>query len=46
MNIRLAEAQVQGDPEKLKSETLEKIKKIDGWCMELKLLEDSRAPAA
>ncbi|NP_001150166.1 PYM protein isoform 1 [Zea mays] len=44
--IRLAEAQVQGDPEKLKSETLEKIKKIDGWCMELKLLEDSRAPAA
>ncbi|PWZ07159.1 Partner of Y14 and mago A [Zea mays] len=44
--IRLAEAQVQGDPEKLRSEALEKMKKVDGWLMELKLLEDKRAPAA
>ncbi|KAG0551834.1 hypothetical protein BDA96_01G457400 [Sorghum bicolor] len=44
--IRLAEAQLQGDPEKLKSDTLEKMKKIDGWRMELKLLEDKRAPEA
>ncbi|KAJ1297856.1 hypothetical protein BS78_01G409700 [Paspalum vaginatum] len=44
--IRLAEAQLQGDPEKSKSETLEKMKKIDAWHMELKLLEDKKAPAA
>ncbi|KAL6907577.1 hypothetical protein ACP4OV_002616 [Aristida adscensionis] len=44
--IRLAEAQLQGDPEKLKSETLEKTKKIEGWREELKLLETKRAPAA
>ncbi|KAL6649626.1 hypothetical protein ACP70R_013850 [Stipagrostis hirtigluma subsp. patula] len=44
--IRLAEAQLQGDPEKLKSETLEKMKKIEGWREELKLLENKRAPAA
>nr|CAB3496423.1 unnamed protein product [Digitaria exilis] len=42
--IRLAEAQLQGDPEKLKSETQEKLKKIEGWHAELKLLEDKRAP--
>ncbi|CAL4921880.1 unnamed protein product [Urochloa decumbens] len=42
--IRLAEAQLQGDPEKLKSETQEKLKRIEGWQAELKLLEDSRAP--
>lgn len=44
LQIRLAEAQLQGDPEKLKSETQEKLKKIDGWRAEVKLLEDSRAP--
>ncbi|CAN6307210.1 unnamed protein product [Urochloa humidicola] len=42
--IRLAEAQLQGDPEKLKSEMQEKLKKIEGWRAELKLLEDNRAP--
>ncbi|CAN6284843.1 unnamed protein product [Urochloa humidicola] len=42
--IRLAEAQLQGDPEKLKSETQEKLKKIEGWRAELKLLEDNRTP--
>ncbi|XP_062216142.1 partner of Y14 and mago-like [Phragmites australis] len=44
--IRLAEAQLQGDPKKLKPETLEKMKKIEGWREELKLLEDKTAPAA
>uniref|UniRef100_A0A0A8YRP8 WIBG Mago-binding domain-containing protein n=1 Tax=Arundo donax TaxID=35708 RepID=A0A0A8YRP8_ARUDO len=43
--IRLAEAQLQGDPEKLKAETQEKMKKIEGWREELKLLEDKRASA-
>ncbi|KAG2553157.1 partner of Y14 and mago-like isoform X4 [Panicum virgatum] len=42
--IRLAEAQLQGDSEKLKSETQEKLKKIEGWRAELKLLEDKKAP--
>ncbi|KAG2541950.1 partner of Y14 and mago-like isoform X2 [Panicum virgatum] len=42
--IRLAEAQLQGDPKKLKSETQEKLKKIEGWRAELKLLEDKKAP--
>ncbi|GJN30962.1 hypothetical protein PR202_gb19310 [Eleusine coracana subsp. coracana] len=41
--IRLAEAQLQGDPEKSKPETIEKMKKIEGWCEEFKLLEDKRA---
>ncbi|GJN08394.1 hypothetical protein PR202_ga26307 [Eleusine coracana subsp. coracana] len=41
--IRLSEAQLQGDPEKSKPETMEKMKKIEGWCEELKLLEDKRA---
>ncbi|KAM3314361.1 hypothetical protein ACQJBY_033289 [Aegilops geniculata] len=44
--IRLAEAQVQGDPEKLKPEQLEKTKKIEGWREELKLLESTRGHAA
>ncbi|TVU47658.1 hypothetical protein EJB05_07264 [Eragrostis curvula] len=43
--IRLAEAQLQGDPEKSKPETMEKMKKIEGWHEELKLLEDKRAVA-
>jgi hypothetical protein len=30
----------------LRLEALEKMKKIDGWLKELKLLEDKRAPAA
>ncbi|PAN50487.1 hypothetical protein GQ55_9G534300 [Panicum hallii var. hallii] len=42
--IRLAEAQLQGDSEKMKSETQEKLKKIEGWRAELKLLEDKKAP--
>ncbi|RLN17778.1 hypothetical protein C2845_PM02G30980 [Panicum miliaceum] len=42
--IRLAEAQLQGDSEKLKSETQEKLKKIEGWRAGLKLLEDKKAP--
>jgi partner of Y14 and mago len=42
----LVEAQLQGDPEKTKPETMEKMKKIEGWREELKLLEDNRAPAA
>jgi partner of Y14 and mago len=46
LQIRLAEAQLQGDPEKTKPETMEKMKKIEGWREELKLLEDNRAPAA
>uniref|UniRef100_A0ACD5TW13 Uncharacterized protein n=1 Tax=Avena sativa TaxID=4498 RepID=A0ACD5TW13_AVESA len=44
--IRLAEAQVQGEPEKLKPEQLEKTKKIEGWREELKLLESKRAQSA
>jgi len=44
LQIRLAEAQLQGDSEKLKSETQEKLKKIEGWRAELKLLEDKKAP--
>uniref|UniRef100_A0A0E0KBJ7 WIBG Mago-binding domain-containing protein n=1 Tax=Oryza punctata TaxID=4537 RepID=A0A0E0KBJ7_ORYPU len=44
--IRLAEAQVQGDPENLKPEQLEKMKKIEGWQEELKLLENKSSPAA
>ncbi|KAM0891764.1 hypothetical protein ACQ4PT_026232 [Festuca glaucescens] len=44
--IRLAEAQVQGEPEKLKPEQLEKTKKIEGWREELKLLESKRAHSA
>ena len=44
--IRLAETQVQGDPEKLKPEQLEKTKKIEGWREELKLLESTRGHAA
>lgn len=44
--IRLAEAQVQGEPEKLKPEQLEKTKKIEGWREELKLLESKRADSA
>ncbi|KAL5210081.1 hypothetical protein ABZP36_005704 [Zizania latifolia] len=43
--IRLAEAQLQGDPEKLKPEQLEKMKKIKAWQEELKLLEDKSAPS-
>ncbi|KAG8074348.1 hypothetical protein GUJ93_ZPchr0006g43901 [Zizania palustris] len=43
--IRLAEAQLQGDPEKLKPEQLEKMKKIEGWQEELKLLADKSAPS-
>lgn len=46
LQIRLAEAQLQGDPEKSKPETMEKMKKIEGWLEELKLLEDKRASVA
>jgi hypothetical protein len=46
LQIRLAEAQLQCDPEKTKPETMEKMKKIEGWREELKLLEDNRAAAA
>ncbi|PNT77700.1 partner of Y14 and mago isoform X1 [Brachypodium distachyon] len=44
--IRLAEAQVQGEPEKLKPDQLEKTKKIEGWREELKLLESRRVQSA
>ncbi|XP_015690363.1 partner of Y14 and mago isoform X2 [Oryza brachyantha] len=44
--IRLAEAQLQGDPEKLKPEQLEKMKKIEAWQEELKLLGESSPGAS
>ncbi|XP_010926441.1 partner of Y14 and mago [Elaeis guineensis] len=41
--IRLAEAQLQGNQQNMKSEQLEKMEKMEGWREELKLLEDSKA---
>lgn len=39
--IRLAEAQLQKvSPEDMKPEQLEKVKKLEGWHEELKLLEN------
>lgn len=43
LQIRLAEAQLQGDQQNLKQEQLEKVKKIEGWREELKLLEEQKA---
>ncbi|XP_020272752.1 uncharacterized protein LOC109847933 [Asparagus officinalis] len=41
--IRLAEAQLKGDQQNMKPEQLEKLSKIEGWCKELKALEDKKA---
>jgi partner of Y14 and mago len=43
LQIRLAEAQLQGDQQNLKLEQLEKVKKMEGWREELKLLEEQKA---
>ena len=43
LQIRLAEAQSQGNQQNMKSEQLEKMEKMEGWREELKLLEDSKA---
>ncbi|KAJ1686901.1 hypothetical protein LUZ63_018291 [Rhynchospora breviuscula] len=40
--IRLAEGQLQGDQQNFKPDQLEKVKKIDGWRQELKLLEEKK----
>lgn len=40
--IRLAEAQLQGDQQSMKPEQVEKMRKMDGWREELKLLEDRK----
>ncbi|URD80829.1 Mago binding [Musa troglodytarum] len=40
--IRLAEAQLQGDQQSMKPEQVEKMRKIEGWREELKLLEDRK----
>ncbi|KAJ3674152.1 hypothetical protein LUZ60_006144 [Juncus effusus] len=41
--IRLGEAQLQGDPQNMKPEQLEKMKKMEGWREELKILEEKKA---
>ncbi|RRT45748.1 hypothetical protein B296_00042561 [Ensete ventricosum] len=40
--IRLMEAQLQGDQQSMKPEQVEKMRKIEGWREELKLLEDQK----
>ncbi|THU55874.1 hypothetical protein C4D60_Mb11t11250 [Musa balbisiana] len=40
--IRLAEGQLQGDQQSMKPEQVEKMRKMDGWREELKLLEDRK----
>lgn len=43
LQIRLAEARLQGNQQNMKPEQLEKMEKMEGWLEELKLLEDRNA---
>ncbi|XP_072990628.1 partner of Y14 and mago isoform X2 [Typha latifolia] len=40
--VRLAEAQLQGELQNLKPEQLEKMKKLEAWLEELKILEERK----
>lgn len=43
LQIRLAEALLQGEHQNMMTEQLDKMRKMEGWREELKILEDRKS---